>query len=140
MKATIGWTWRMTLYGTCVVLLAGFAVACGSGGGSGTASGNVGPTGPTCTTAAKTAPAPTTGNAANGQKVWQQNCSSCHAIDSMGSKGGPGPDLSHIGSCLTPDVIRAQIDHPQPSGGVMPSGLVQGSDEDDVVAYLSSLK
>jgi len=40
--------------------------------------------------------APATGDAANGERIFRANCTSCHRIDGRG--GQLGPDLSRIGS------------------------------------------
>jgi len=47
------------------------------------------------TKSAVAAPAPT-GDAANGERIFRANCSSCHMVDGRG--GQLGPDLSRIGS------------------------------------------
>src|SRR5262245_679903 len=41
-------------------------------------------------------PAPATGDAANGERIFRTNCSSCHMVDGRG--GQLGPDLTRIGS------------------------------------------
>jgi cytochrome c oxidase cbb3-type subunit III len=42
------------------------------------------------------APAPMTGDATNGERIFRANCSSCHMVNGRG--GQLGPDLSRIGS------------------------------------------
>jgi mono/diheme cytochrome c family protein len=73
----------------------------------------------------------TGGDAARGQALYQDNCSSCHG---SAGEGGIGPALA--GSGLSAAQVRAKIDA---GGGTMPAGLVTGQDEDDVVAYVDSI-
>jgi mono/diheme cytochrome c family protein len=72
-----------------------------------------------------------TGDAARGEALYQDNCSSCHGSS---GEGGIGPALA--GSGLAGAQVRAMIDS---GGGTMPAGLVSGQDEDDVVAYVESI-
>jgi mono/diheme cytochrome c family protein len=72
-----------------------------------------------------------TGDAARGQTLYQDNCSSCHG---SAGEGGVGPALA--GSGLSAAQVRAKIDA---GGGTMPAGLVSGQDEDDVIAYVDSI-
>lgn len=37
------------------------------------------------------------------------SCATCHQIDAVGAAGAVGPDLSHVGTRLTPDEIRSSI-------------------------------
>jgi mono/diheme cytochrome c family protein len=74
---------------------------------------------------------PAAGDAARGQALYQDNCSSCHG---SAGEGGIGPALA--GSGLSAAQVRAKIDS---GGGTMPAGLVTGQDEDDVVAYVDSI-
>jgi mono/diheme cytochrome c family protein len=71
------------------------------------------------------------GDAARGQTLYQDNCSSCHG---SAGEGGVGPALA--GSGLSAAQVRAKIDA---GGGTMPAGLVSGQDEDDVIAYVDSI-
>jgi mono/diheme cytochrome c family protein len=73
----------------------------------------------------------TGGDAARGQTLYQDNCSSCHG---SAGEGGVGPALA--GSGLSAAQVRAKIDA---GGGTMPAGLVSGQDEDDVIAYVDSI-
>ena len=72
------------------------------------------------------------GDAYRGETVFQQSCAGCHGA---GGKGGSaGPTLA--GALLTPARVKAQIDA---GGGAMPAGLVSGRDEEDVLAYVTSI-
>ena len=58
-------------------------------------------------------------------------CSSCHGED---AEGGIGPRLA--GANVSLAAAKAQIDN---GGGAMPPKLVQGRQEEDVLAYLSTI-
>jgi putative heme-binding domain-containing protein len=52
----------------------------------------------------------TSGDTANGQKIFQQRCSSCHRV---GARGGRlGPDLSRIGASRTRALLTREIRRP----------------------------
>jgi mono/diheme cytochrome c family protein len=73
----------------------------------------------------------TLGDAKNGQIIFKETCGGCHGAQ---AQGGVGPKLA--GAQITIAAARAQIDN---GGGIMPGGLVKGSREDDVLAYLDSI-
>jgi len=60
--------------------------------------------------AGSTPQAAATGNAANGERLFQTNCSSCHMINGRG--GQLGPDLSRIGSGRTRVALTKKIRTP----------------------------
>lgn len=70
--------------------------------------------------------------AAAGGALFAQRCASCHGQGGAG--GGIGPKLA--GSGLPEAFVRMQIAE---GPGVMPAGLVKGSEVDGVVAYLRSV-
>ena len=74
----------------------------------------------------------TLGDVYRGETVFQQSCASCHGA------GGSGGDIGSklAGAALTPAGVKAQIDN---GGGAMPAGVVSGSDEADVLAYIVSI-
>ena len=71
------------------------------------------------------------GDAVRGQATFKQTCGGCHG---MNAQGGVGPKLA--GAQLTLAAAKTQIDN---GGGIMPAGLVSGSREDDVLAYLATI-
>jgi mono/diheme cytochrome c family protein len=73
-----------------------------------------------------------TGNATAGATAFQQSCAGCHGVGGKG--GGPGPTLA--GASISLAAAKAQIDN---GGGIMPAGLVKGTTEDDVLAYLATI-
>ena len=66
-----------------------------------------------------------------GETVFQSSCSGCHGA--RGS-GGSGPRLQGLPISIA--AVKAQIDN---GGGTMPAGIVKGSDEKDVLAYVATL-
>ena len=73
-----------------------------------------------------------TGNATAGAATFQQSCAGCHGVGGKG--GGAGPRLA--GAAITLAAAKAQIDN---GGGIMPAGLVKGTAEGDVLAYLATI-
>jgi mono/diheme cytochrome c family protein len=71
------------------------------------------------------------GDAERGQIIFGQTCGGCHG---MNAQGGIGPRLA--GARITVAAAKTQIEN---GGGIMPAGLVTGSREDDVVAYLATI-
>jgi mono/diheme cytochrome c family protein len=78
------------------------------------------------------APAGGAGVAAGQTLFSQRGCASCHGQGGQG--GGIGPKLS--GRALTEAFVRTRIAQGK---GVMPAGLVSGTDEDSLIAYLRSI-
>lgn len=71
------------------------------------------------------------GDVYRGETVYSKSCSPCHG--NVG-QGGVGPRLD--GATISLAVAKAQIDN---GGGAMPPKLVAGRDEEDVLAYLSTI-
>jgi mono/diheme cytochrome c family protein len=72
------------------------------------------------------------GDQHRGEAVFQSRCSSCHGEGGKG--GGIGPALA--GASITLAAAKTQIDN---GGGTMPAGLVSGQEEEDLLAYLSTI-
>ena len=53
---------------------------------------------------------PTTGDAANGERLFQANCTACHRVNGRG--GNLGPDLSRIGASRSRDTLSRKIRQP----------------------------
>jgi mono/diheme cytochrome c family protein len=72
------------------------------------------------------------GDPMRGATLFGDNCAACHG---QGGKGGAiGPELA--GNDISLAAAKAQIDS---GSGAMPAGLVKGSDEADVLAYLKTI-
>jgi mono/diheme cytochrome c family protein len=76
--------------------------------------------------------APVAADPDNGERLFAENCASCHGEGGTG--GGVGPRLA--GSGISQDDARARI---QTGSGVMPADLVEGQDLEDVLAYLKTI-
>jgi mono/diheme cytochrome c family protein len=72
------------------------------------------------------------GDAENGKRLFLERCSMCHGAGGAG--GGVGPRL--VGRTVPEDRVIATIEN---GSGVMPGGLVDGQDRDDVVIYLDTI-
>ena len=81
----------------------------------------------------------------NGKALFTQNCGSCHALDRAGTQGRTGPNLDAAFRAALArgmdretieGVVHRQILHPR-KNSVMPAGLVEGSDAQDVAAYVA---
>ena len=87
------------------------------------------------------------GNTSNGKKLFLTTgkCGSCHELKDAGSRGQIGPNLddafrqvkseSYEDSGIE-NVVLDQIRFPR-EGSVMPADLVEGSDAEDVAAYVA---
>jgi mono/diheme cytochrome c family protein len=72
------------------------------------------------------------GDVYQGGIVFSTTCASCHGQGGKG--GGIGPRLA--GSGLAIERVKAQIDA---GGTTMPRGLVTGTKEQDVLAYVATI-
>jgi mono/diheme cytochrome c family protein len=72
------------------------------------------------------------GDALRGQAVFERECAGCHGTGGAG--GGVGPMLAGAG--LDAATVTSAVEQGR---GVMPSGLVSGKEEADVVAYVVSI-
>jgi mono/diheme cytochrome c family protein len=80
----------------------------------------------------------------NGKAKFVEKCGSCHTLARAGTGGTTGPDLDTAFQTALADgidrdtiegIVDKQILHPN-TQGVMPAGLVEGSDASDVAAYV----
>jgi quinohemoprotein ethanol dehydrogenase len=72
-------------------------------------------------------------NAAAGESVWADNCSSCHGLNGQGGNGGP--DLTSIESAKNLQRVIAQVTN---GGGGMPAfkGTLSDAQIRSVAAYV----
>ncbi|MCA0989041.1 c-type cytochrome [Guptibacillus algicola] len=77
------------------------------------------------------------GDSAGGEaeKIYSQNCASCHGGD-LG--GGAGPALEAVGGKYSKDEILGIIKNGK--GGGMPAGLIQGKEAEMVAEWLAAKK
>lgn len=73
------------------------------------------------------------GVADRGEQLFVVNCARCHGEGGTG--GGIGPMLA--GSGVSLQEARSAIENGR---GVMPAGLVDGQDLEDVLAYLDTIR
>lgn len=82
---------------------------------------------------------------ANGKAKFVERCGACHTLARAGTKGIQGPNLDHAFARARADgmnartikgVVHRQIAFPR-RGSVMPKKLVQGTDAEDVAAYVA---
>ncbi len=97
-------------------------------------------------------PQPTPTEVSPGQKRFQMaGCWACHTVRGTRFNGKLGPDLTHlmsrreIGSGVldnTPDHLKAWVVNPQQAkeGCLMPKSTVSGTNLDDLISYLETLK
>ena len=81
----------------------------------------------------------------NGKALFTQNCGSCHTLNRAGTQGRTGPNLDAAFRAALArgmdretieGVVHRQILHPR-KNSAMPAGLVEGSDAQDVAAYVA---
>jgi mono/diheme cytochrome c family protein len=92
----------------------------------------------------------TSGDIARGRVLFEQNCGTCHVLAQAGTSGVTGPNLDDafaaareaggFDDATVEGIVEAQIEHPRPGNGnpmaTMPAHLVEGTDLDDVIAYV----
>jgi plastocyanin len=87
----------------------------------------------------------TSGDTANGKKLFVSKCGSCHVLSRAGTKGNVGPSLDAafrqdridgIPGDTIRGVVHQQILYPQ-RGGAMPKDVVTGEDAYDVASYVA---
>ncbi|MGZ4310209.1 MAG: c-type cytochrome [Gaiellaceae bacterium] len=113
---------RRALPGTLLSAAALFAGGCGTGG-----------------------MATSSGDQANGQKLFAAKCAGCHVLAAAGSQGTLGPNLDnafagpkaeHFKQSTIQNVVLDQIrEAPLP----MPANLVKGQDAIDVAGYIAAV-
>jgi cytochrome c553 len=73
-----------------------------------------------------------------GKQIFKETCASCHNLDAVNARGVTGPDLDEIGQ-----VTRQRVLNAIRIGGTgqkrMPSGLLQGTDAQNVATYVSQV-
>src|SRR6476619_5371290 len=80
-----------------------------------------------------------------GKSMFTQKCGSCHTLARAGTQGTTGPNLDAafraaldkgFSRKTVRGIVHRQILHPR-RNSVMPAGLVEGANADDVAAYVA---
>jgi mono/diheme cytochrome c family protein len=80
-----------------------------------------------------------------GKALFTERCGSCHALQRAGTQGQTGPDLDTafraalekgMNRDTVEGIVHKQVLHPR-RNSVMPAGLVEGKDAEDLAAYVS---
>jgi cytochrome c553 len=73
-----------------------------------------------------------------GKELFRQQCWSCHTLGAAGARGVTGPNLDRIGD-IQPERIVNAIKNGGTGQGLMPAGLLQGADAQDVAEYVAKV-
>ncbi|MGE7876027.1 cytochrome c551 [Peribacillus muralis] len=76
----------------------------------------------------------TTAGAGDAAKIYENKCSSCHAVN---LEGGVGPNLTKVGAKLTKADIEKVIANGQ---GAMPKEIIKGKEASMVAEWLAEHK
>ncbi len=87
---------------------------------------------------------------AHGRELFITKCGACHTLAQAATSGVQGPNLDAafaaareaggFDAATIEEVVKDQVAHPRPSNGnpmaSMPAGIVEGSNLDDIAAYV----
>jgi mono/diheme cytochrome c family protein len=73
-----------------------------------------------------------------GKALFSQTCASCHSLAAVNARGVTGPSLDQIGE-VTPERIVNAIKNGGTGQGLMPAGLLEGQEAQDVANYVSKV-
>jgi mono/diheme cytochrome c family protein len=73
-----------------------------------------------------------------GKAIFQQTCASCHSLAAVNARGVTGPSLDQIGE-VTPERIVNAIENGGTGQGLMPAGLLEGQEAQDVANYVAKV-
>lgn len=73
-----------------------------------------------------------------GKVVFRQTCASCHSLAAVNAQGVTGPSLDQIGE-VTPERIVNAIKNGGTGQGLMPAGLLEGQEAEDVANYVAKV-
>jgi mono/diheme cytochrome c family protein len=71
-----------------------------------------------------------------GKELFISTCKSCHNLDAVQAEGVTGPDLDELGGLDKQRVLNA-IKNGGTGQGRMPANLLQGTDAQEVAAYVA---
>lgn len=73
-----------------------------------------------------------------GKELFSQSCASCHSLAAVNARGVTGPSLDEIGE-VTPERVVNAIKNGGTGQGLMPAGLLEGQEAEDVANYISKV-
>jgi cytochrome c553 len=73
-----------------------------------------------------------------GKDIFRQTCSSCHSLAAVNARGVTGPSLDQIGEASPERIVNA-IENGGTGQGLMPAGLLEGQEAQDVAEYVSKV-
>lgn len=73
-----------------------------------------------------------------GKVVFRQTCASCHSLAAVNARGVTGPSLDEIGE-ISPERVVNAIENGGTGQGLMPAGLLEGEEAQDVAEYVSKV-
>ncbi len=73
-----------------------------------------------------------------GKQLFRQTCASCHSLAAVNARGITGPSLDQIGE-ISPERVVNAIENGGTGQGLMPAGLLDGQDAEDVGEYVSKV-
>jgi mono/diheme cytochrome c family protein len=73
-----------------------------------------------------------------GKQLFEHTCASCHSLAAVNARGITGPSLDQIGD-VTPERIVNAIQNGGTGQGLMPAGLLEGQDAQDVAEYVAKV-
>jgi len=74
----------------------------------------------------------------HGKFLFRRTCASCHTLAAVNARGVTGPNLDQIGQ-MTPQRVLNAIRIGGTGQKRMPAGLLDGTDAQDVAAYVSKV-
>ena len=73
-----------------------------------------------------------------GKDLFMQTCASCHSLAAVNARGITGPSLDAIGE-IAPQRVVTAIENGGTGQGLMPAGLLEGQDAQDVAEYVAKV-
>jgi len=79
-----------------------------------------------------------TENEERGKELFRQQCWSCHTLAAANARGVTGPNLDAIGD-VQPERVLNAIENGGTGQGLMPAGLLEGAEAEDVAEYVAKV-
>jgi mono/diheme cytochrome c family protein len=78
------------------------------------------------------------GSEERGKAIFRQTCASCHSLAAVNARGVTGPNLDQVGE-VTPERVLNAIKNGGTGQGLMPAGLLEGQEAQDVANYVAKV-